>query len=82
MPTSKTLCRFLHNHRSLLRRLCLDYIALPTLEHRRHIFALLLGEAQELLDLDLSHLRSQSEEKALLKSRMHCHGRKEAITEL
>jgi hypothetical protein len=78
----KTLCRFLHNQRSLLRRLCLDYIALPTLGHWRPILALLLGEAEELLDLDLSFLRSHSEEKALFRSRMHCYGREEAMTEL
>lgn len=78
----KALCCFLHNQRSLLTRLCLSRIALPTLEHWRPIFALLLGEAQELVDLDLSYLRSYSWGEELFRSRMHCHGREATITEL
>ena len=85
-----TLCHFLHNQRSILRELGLHCITLPTIEHWRPIFALLLWEAPELWNLACSRPTPQSEMMVSFEEytrwrnvfRMRCCGREQVAAEL
>jgi len=67
-PTA--LYRFLCNQRSVLQRLYLEYILLPTVEEWRPTFALLLGEAPKFSRLDCRKLLARSDLEIMLATEL------------
>jgi hypothetical protein len=89
-PTPAPTCHFLHNQRSVLRTLRLRNINLPTLEHWQPIFALLLGEAPGLSDLNCDEPTARPDTTVSFEeyrrwetgSFMCCCGKEEVTAEL
>jgi hypothetical protein len=88
----KSMYHFLQKQQSVLRKLCLHFVILPTMGDWRLIFALLLGEAPELLELACSRLLAHDRSEVLFSfetftgwkkgSWMQCCGRGKIAVEL